>query len=152
VNYYFDIVFSLLKVILFSAYGYYSLAMYYRGAAAAILVYDITRASTFKTLQAWVEELKSKGPKEIAIAIAGNKADLEEQREVDRNVAAQYAADIGAIYLETSAKEDTNVQDIFIKLSGRLPAQQAMDSNVVRASTSNVRTNKQPANKSGCCT
>lgn len=57
-----------------------TLAMYYRGAAAAILVYDITRASTFKTLQAWVDELKSKGPKDIAIAIAGNKADLEDSR------------------------------------------------------------------------
>ncbi len=55
-------------------------AMYYRGAAAAILVYDITRSSTFKTLQTWVEELKSKGPKDIALAIAGNKADLEENR------------------------------------------------------------------------
>lgn len=60
---------------------YHSLApMYYRGAAAAIIVYDITRANTFKTLKNWVEELQSKGPKDIAIAIAGNKADLEEQR------------------------------------------------------------------------
>lgn len=60
---------------------YHSLApMYYRGAAAAILVYDITRAASFKTLQSWVEELQSKGPKEIALAIAGNKADLETQR------------------------------------------------------------------------
>ena len=55
-------------------------AMYYRGAAAAIIVYDITRANTFNTLKTWVEELKSKGPKDIIIAIAGNKADLEEQR------------------------------------------------------------------------
>jgi Ras-related protein Rab-22 len=54
--------------------------MYYRGAAAAIIVYDITRSNTFKTLKNWVEELQSKGPKDIAIAIAGNKADLEEQR------------------------------------------------------------------------
>jgi len=54
--------------------------MYYRGAAAAIVVYDITRAQSFKTLKNWVEELKSKGPKDIVIAIAGNKADLEIQR------------------------------------------------------------------------
>ena len=54
--------------------------MYYRGAAAAIIVYDITRANTFNTLKTWVEELKSKGPKDIIIAIAGNKADLEELR------------------------------------------------------------------------
>eukprot|EP01040_Poterioochromonas_malhamensis_P013790 gene13790-15207_t len=70
---------------------YHSLApMYYRGAAAAILVYDITRMSTFRTLQNWVEELRSKGPKDIALAIAGNKADLEENREVDRKVASAY--------------------------------------------------------------
>ena len=55
-------------------------AMYYRGAAAAIIVYDITRSNTYKTLKSWVEELKNQGPKDIAIAIAGNKADLEEQR------------------------------------------------------------------------
>lgn len=54
--------------------------MYYRGAAAAIIVYDITRANTFKTLKNWIDELKSQGPKDIAIAIAGNKADLEDQR------------------------------------------------------------------------
>lgn len=54
--------------------------MYYRGAAAAIVVYDITRASTFNTLRNWVEELQTKGPKDIAIAIAGNKADLANQR------------------------------------------------------------------------
>jgi GTPase SAR1 family protein len=54
--------------------------MYYRGAAAAILVYDITREASFKTLQSWVEELQQKGPKEIALAIAGNKADLVANR------------------------------------------------------------------------
>ena len=58
--------------------------MYYRGAAAAILVYDITRASTFKTLQNWVDELRSKGPKDIALAIAGNKSDLEDSRVRNR--------------------------------------------------------------------
>lgn len=55
-------------------------AMYYRGAAAAIVVYDITRASSFNTLKHWVDELKTKGPKDIAIAIAGNKADLDHMR------------------------------------------------------------------------
>ena len=70
-------------------------AMYYRGAAAAIIVYDITRASTFKTLKTWIEELHNQGPKDIAIAIAGNKADLEDSREVDRGMALAYAEEIG---------------------------------------------------------
>lgn len=61
--------------------------MYYRGAAAAIIVYDITRPNTFKTLKNWVEELRNQGPKDIAIAIAGNKADLANLREVDTDTA-----------------------------------------------------------------
>ena len=69
--------------------------MYYRGAAAAIIVYDISRASTFKTLKTWIEELHNQGPKDIAIAIAGNKADLEDSREVDRGMALAYAEEIG---------------------------------------------------------
>ena len=54
--------------------------MYYRGAAAAIIVYDITRVNTFTTLKNWVEELRSQGPRDIAMAIAGNKSDLVDQR------------------------------------------------------------------------
>lgn len=125
--------------------------MYYRGAAAAILVYDITRNSTFRTLQNWVEELKQKGPKDIALAIAGNKADLADSREVDERTASQYADEIGAVYLETSAKDDTNVQDIFVKLSTRLPSPQTADSNVVKASAANTRPGKSPQKNGGCC-
>eukprot|EP00128_Syssomonas_multiformis_P010200 Colp12_sorted_trinity150504_noHs@1162 len=132
---------------------YHSLApMYYRGAAAAIVVYDITRASSFKTLKHWVEELKAKGPKDIAIAIAGNKADLHQAREVDQEMAIAYAEEIGALYLETSAKDDTNVQDIFVKLSYRLPQPQTSDTSVIRA-TSNKGANQNNAAQSsgGCC-
>lgn len=44
------------------------------------MVYDITKASSFKTLKTWIDELKTQGPKDIAIAIAGNKADLADRR------------------------------------------------------------------------
>ncbi len=60
---------------------YHSLApMYYRGAAAAIVVYDITRRSSFDTLQAWVKELQQLGPDNIIICVCGNKADLKDKR------------------------------------------------------------------------
>ena len=78
---------------------YHSLApMYYRNAAAAVLVYDITKASTFKTLQNWVYELEQRGPKEIALAIVGNKADLSAQREVEQKTAREYAEEIGGVF------------------------------------------------------
>lgn len=44
------------------------------------MVYDITRAQSFEVLKKWVCELKNQGPKDVAIAIAGNKADLEDSR------------------------------------------------------------------------
>ena len=56
--------------------------MYYRGAAAAIIVYDITSEASFNCMRSWVKELQQFGPKDIIIAIAGNKCDLEEGREV----------------------------------------------------------------------
>jgi len=70
--------------------------MYYRNAAAACVVYDITDVGSFDTLQAWVKELKvvpaaycefltvqqEKGPSGIIIAIVGNKVDLASQRQV----------------------------------------------------------------------
>mmetsp|Transcript_8111 Transcript_8111/g.12109 ORF Transcript_8111/g.12109 Transcript_8111/m.12109 type:complete len:200 (+) Transcript_8111:96-695(+) len=129
---------------------YHSLApMYYRGAAAAIIVYDITRANTFKTLKNWVDELKAQGPHEIAIAVAGNKADLEDQREVESAAASAYAQEIGAMYLETSAKDDLNVHDIFVQLSQRLPPPPEVDSNVIKASSALNQPSSQASG--GCC-
>jgi len=104
---------------------YHSLApMYYRGAAAAIIVYDITRAASFQTLKNWVRELQQLGPENIVLAICGNKSDLEEKREVSTAEAKAYADEIQAIFLETSAKLNKNVQDLFVDMSRRLPQPQ----------------------------
>ncbi|RLN89702.1 hypothetical protein BBJ28_00011886 [Nothophytophthora sp. Chile5] len=73
------------------------------------------------TLKNWVKELKQLGPDNIVIAIAGNKSDLEEKREVPASQARAYAEEIGALFIETSAKEDTNVSDLFIQISQALP-------------------------------
>ena len=56
--------------------------MYYRNAAAAVVVYDITNEASFDVLQEWVKELNRLGPANIVLAIAGNKCDLEDKREV----------------------------------------------------------------------
>lgn len=102
---------------------YHSLApMYYRAAAAAIVVYDITSLASFHTLKNWVHELQSLGPENIVIAICGNKSDLEDRREVDSAEARAYAEEIGALYLETSAKANRNIHELFVDISHRLPA------------------------------
>lgn len=73
---------------------YHSLApMYYRGAGAAIVVYDITKMHSFRTLKEWINELRAQGPQDIAIAIAGNKRDLEADRVSTFHPAALFSHD-----------------------------------------------------------
>uniref|UniRef100_A0A8D1SWQ3 RAB5C, member RAS onco family n=1 Tax=Sus scrofa TaxID=9823 RepID=A0A8D1SWQ3_PIG len=66
---------------------YHSLApMYYRGAQAAIVVYDITNTDTFARAKNWVKELQRQASPNIVIALAGNKADLASKRAVEFQV------------------------------------------------------------------
>ncbi len=60
--------------------------MYYRGAQAAIVVYDITNQDTFMRAKTWVKELQRQASPNIVIALAGNKADLASKRMVEYEV------------------------------------------------------------------
>ena len=100
--------------------------MYYRGAAAAIVVYDITRENSFATLRSWVNELCKHGPPNIVLAIAGNKTDLEELREVQYRDAQSYADEVGAILVETSAKTAANIPALFYEICKRLSAKEEL--------------------------
>ena len=62
--------------------------MYYRGAQAAIVVYDVTSTDTFARAKTWVKELQRQANPNIVIALAGNKADLASKRTVDQEVSA----------------------------------------------------------------
>ncbi|KAL7514301.1 hypothetical protein ACHAXN_011599 [Cyclotella atomus] len=111
---------------------YRSLApMYYRGAAAAVVVYDITNPDSFAGAKSWVKELQRRGDQNVVIAMAhisniiylqaGNKADLEAHRKVDFNEANEYAEANGIIHMETSAKNANNVKALFSEIAKRLP-------------------------------
>ena len=168
---------------------YHSLApMYYRGAAAAIVVYDITnRVSTdtaqhntahprcpflhypsitlramltavcvdcaqqsFVRAKSWVKELQRQGSANIVIALAGNKLDLAEQRQVDLEEAKAYADDNNIFLLETSAKSNTNVTEIFKQIATALPKNApAPKSNVVTVSENDILNT--PEEKKKCC-
>lgn len=95
--------------------------MYYRGAAAAIVVFDITNQDSFQKAKQWVKELQRQGNTNIVIALAGNKYDLEDKRKVDTSEAQSYADDNGILYMETSAKTAHNVSEIFVAIAKKLP-------------------------------
>lgn len=101
---------------------YRSLApMYYRGAAAAIVVFDITKKDSYNGAKSWVKELQRRGDPNVVIALAGNKADMEQKRKVQTEEAQQYANDSEIIYMETSAKTSLNVRNLFVEIAKKLP-------------------------------
>jgi small GTP-binding protein len=95
--------------------------MYYRGAQAAIVVYDITNQETFARAKTWVKELQRQASPNIVIALAGNKSDLSAKRMVDHDEAYAYADENGLLFMETSAKTAMNVTDIFLAIAKKLP-------------------------------
>ncbi|XP_075937233.1 RAB5A, member RAS oncogene family, b isoform X2 [Anarhichas minor] len=101
---------------------YHSLApMYYRGAQAAIVVYDITNEESFVRAKNWVKELQRQASPNIVIALAGNKADLASKRALDFQDAQSYADDNSLLFMETSAKTSMNVNEIFMAIAKKLP-------------------------------
>ena len=90
--------------------------MYYRGAAAAIVVFDITKKDSFNGAKSWVKELQRRGDPNVVIALAGNKADMEAKRKVQTEEAQQYAKENEIIYMETSAKTSLNVKNLFVEI------------------------------------
>jgi GTPase SAR1 family protein len=125
--------------------------MYYRGAAAAILVYDITRAASYDTLRNWVRELQANGPADIVMAVVGNKCDLADQRQVSGADAEAYSTAMDAQFTEASAKADTNISDVFASIAARLPPPDAAaEEDDIDLRMSNKQ-RKQTSTKGGCC-
>jgi GTPase SAR1 family protein len=88
---------------------------YYRGAAGALLVYDVTSRESFNTLSNWLNDTRTLASSNIIIILVGNKKDLEEQREVTFLEASNFAQENDLIFLETSAKTGENVEESFLK-------------------------------------
>ncbi|MFX1598447.1 MAG: Rab family GTPase [Promethearchaeota archaeon] len=91
--------------------------VFYRGASAAFIVFDLTRAQTFQNLGNWVDELKRFVESPVSTVIVGNKVDLEDLRDVRKEDAEGMAKSIGSLYLETSAKTGQKVDEAFTTLT-----------------------------------
>lgn len=93
---------------------------YYRGAAGALLVYDITRRETFNHLTRWLEEARQNANQSMVIMLIGNKSDLDHRRQVSKEEGENFAREHGLIFLETSAKTAANVEEAFINTAQKI--------------------------------
>lgn len=121
--------------------------MYYRGAQAAIVVYDVTNPDTFARAKTWVKELQRQASPNIVIALAGNKADLAGKRMVEHDEAQAYSEDNGLLFMETSAKTAMNVNEIFLAIAKKLPkSEQRAPAGGMRVEQAGARSDSK-----GCC-
>jgi len=86
---------------------------YYRGSHGALIVYDITRRETFDHLKTWLNDVKTSSNKGVVIMLIGNKSDMTTKRQVTFEEGKKFAEENGLLFLETSAKTSTNVDDAF---------------------------------------
>jgi Ras-related protein Rab-7A len=90
---------------------------FYRGADACVLVYDVTSTDSFSHLTSWMEEFSLQAKKNEFVLI-GNKTDLGDKRTVTARTAQAWCQKNGDIkYFETSAKDNTGVDEAFIHVA-----------------------------------
>jgi len=93
---------------------------YYRGAAGALLVYDITRRDTYDHLTSWLEDCRKYSNQNLTIMLVGNKSDLETKREVSKEEGEAFAKKHDLFFLETSAKTAFNVESAFLETARKI--------------------------------
>ena len=127
--------------------------MYYRNAASALVVYDLTKPTSLIKAKHWVAELQRQASPGIVIALVGNKLDLTSEsegggetstlaaaaaedggatdeavegdaRKISTKEARDYAEEEGLLFFETSAKTGANVQEVFTAIANAIPETQ----------------------------
>ena len=86
---------------------------YYKNSTCAFIVYDITSRKTFDNITIWLKECKDMCYKDILICLIGNKSDLEGRRAVSYDEGKKFAEDNQIMFFETSAKDGSNITEIF---------------------------------------
>ncbi|KAJ9048806.1 Ras- protein Rab-2A [Entomophthora muscae] len=135
---------------------------YYRGAAGALLVYDITRRDTFQHISTWLEDARQHSSQNTTLILIGNKCDLEAKREVSREEGEAFAKENGLYFIETSAKTSANVEEAFLNTADTI-YQKIQDgildvnneSTGIKLGQPTVQLSSMPLNQpnqsSGCC-
>ena len=94
-----------------------SLALtYYRKAYGILLLFDVTKKSSFLACKNYLEEVRMNSDKNCVIYLVGNKIDLENQRQISYDEANIFAKKEKIKYIETSAIKNLRVEEVFSSL------------------------------------
>lgn len=100
---------------------------YYRNSAGVILVYDITNRQSFNNVKFWLNEIKNYTSDNTSIILVGNKCDLDTSftdnislREVSEDEGKELANEYNLLFIESSAKNSYNIDNIFTILSNNI--------------------------------
>ena len=111
---------SKIKVQLWDTAGqerFKSLAMtYYRKAFGILLLFDVTKRSSFIACKNYLEEVRINSDKNCVIYLIGNKIDLANERQISKEEAELFAEKENIKYVETSAAKNLKVTDVFTSL------------------------------------
>jgi len=93
------------------------ISSYFKGAHGILLIYDITARDSFKELENWLGEVERNATPQVLKILIGNKCDLDEQRQITVDEGEAFAARNGMKFIETSAKNNTGIQEGFKKIA-----------------------------------
>ena len=135
---------------------------YYKGAHAILIVFDITEKDSFEHVKNWMADIDKFAKQGVLRILVGNKCDLEHQRAVTKEWANELAGKYGIKYVETSAKETVNIEQLFVDtakylLSKQTTIQGKRNSNpnnsygIDISSSGNNNDNTNTKSKSMCC-
>ncbi|KAL7669169.1 hypothetical protein ACOME3_009835 [Neoechinorhynchus agilis] len=93
---------------------------YIRDSDMAVVVYSISDAESFNQIDKWIKGVRGERGDDVIIALVGNKTDLSDKREVELEDGQARADELGAMFIETSAKSGYNVKKLFQEMSAAL--------------------------------
>ncbi len=128
--------------------------MYYRDANAVVIMYDITRPSTFDHIKMWLEEIEQNingDMNDLDITIIGNKTDLDSKRMVPRNSINNLKESYNFTYEETSIKNEEELNVVFDNLVRRVVNNEKTIRPMQTFSVVDVNKNESSGIYSYCC-
>jgi len=86
---------------------------YLTDSRVGIIIFDITNLESFKHIKKWHDIIKRVALPHIVLILVGNKVDLKDSRVVSTEKGMNLAKELGIYYMETSAKTNQNIEEVF---------------------------------------